>query len=276
MSSDRTQCKHDHDNLCFLCGEYLFGVNGRKFDNSPKFLNAYKARYMVDATKRSFEWSPKVACTSCYRRIPAKFSSPTFWNPPENHPQDCYFCMTEIGKGVNKLRKAKVEYPFVSTVEKAEIDPRFFGMNFEDDTVLTENFEFDDIPMYIGEHSAMEIESDEQAHSSASFPDNAATFSSSQQHEFIVPRPPDQIESHQEVTSEFVSESSGEVWNVPRRLTYYHEDLPPVRTEQPPIHVTQEIMNDIVRDSDLTKQNAELLASRFKQICPNTGKFFSL
>lgn len=110
----RSNCRHNHDDFCFVCGQYLFG---KKTNNifGPSFKEAYKRIFLRNVTDRNVQWSPNFCCNSCHRRLFDKnrqiqYFTPMVWNRPVAHPRDCYFCQTVIPKGSNKTKKTII-YP---------------------------------------------------------------------------------------------------------------------------------------------------------------------
>lgn len=66
-------------------------------------------------------------------------------------------------------------------------------------------------------------------------------------------------------TSTYVPPSSGIIFSPPKHYTQFHK--------KPNIKLTQERLNDVIRDMDLPKGKSELLASRLKDLGISDGKF---
>lgn len=228
--SETENCTNKHDKFCFVCGDYLFNSKVRSI-SSDFFVKSYKEIFKIDPNNRNIEWSPSVCCMNCNRRLldkqkTCKYSSPMLWNEPVNHPIDCYFCNTEVPFGMTKYRGASLVV--------------YPNVNSVVKPVLAAGV---------------------RAQDTSDHEDDA-------ENEFST-EPNDDIEmgNADEPTSEVYTEEIS-VLNPPTStVSSGSEFLPPNTAKKIKIlHLTQPILNDIVRDLDLPKDKAELLASRFQDI----------
>lgn len=72
------------------------------------------------------QWVPQLFCNVCrtklYKwstgeKIYFPFSSQTLWREPQNHIDDCYFCVTNV-VGINSKNYKSLKYPEVASVSK--------------------------------------------------------------------------------------------------------------------------------------------------------------
>lgn len=132
MSSE-INCIKNHDDFCFVCGNFIFMQKNRPDQKAvktysvdgPKFVEAYKNHFNRDPLERNVEWSPKVVCPTCYSKLTVRTSrinieSPMEWLVPEDHPNDCYFCKTIVPLGTNKRKMDQITYADVPSVKRAK------------------------------------------------------------------------------------------------------------------------------------------------------------
>ena len=64
-------------------------------------------------------WAPHISCKPCYNGLTAwfngkkaafNFAVSMVWREPQNHADDCYFCLTNI-TGFNASSRKKIKYP---------------------------------------------------------------------------------------------------------------------------------------------------------------------
>lgn len=273
------QCIHHPNLFCFVCAQYLynkFAINN--IDRAENFLKAYKAKFNLDATTRNVIWSPNKCCGKCYvgltnsdREI--KLSSPAIWNVPSNHPADCFFCNFELKLGARKnepqtvTRETSVAMPVVNPnaaffiVDDHEQSPEEWQS--EEATVSPQVFNPDTLKVY---ESLEEVVPDELMDL------DEPTFESSGAY-MLRPRDQNVAGTSREVdlSSEFThfTRTSISDWQEQQPEKKSHEPKPPVK-------LTQFVLNDIVRDLGLSKDAAQLLASRqvqlMKEFCPEISK----
>lgn len=246
--SSSTECKLNHDNFCFICGVYLFGTKGRNID-SPSLASAYKERFKCEVKDRNKNWSPSTSCVNCSRRLidktkPIKFASAMIWKVPENHPTDCFFCNTLIPAGANKKKATAVLYANVKSVKKPTIESQ------------------------IGEvESSSENEPEDSSHMSVE--SSAEAFSDASD---IIPTTSEESPTH--LSDDLQSEISPSIQSSHDQYQpgkYYEEQIlpPPSKRIQ---QLTQPVLNDLVRDLNLTKYHSELITSRFQDLGIGKGK----
>ena len=87
---------------------------------------SYFAYYGVDLVNHDQFWAPNIVCRPCVeglrrwtkgQQTGLKFGVPIVWNEPQDHPNDCYFCTTNI-KGLNPNKKTKWHYPDLESVRQ--------------------------------------------------------------------------------------------------------------------------------------------------------------
>lgn len=179
-----------------------------------------------------------MCCTNCSRRLndkqkTCKYSSPMLWNEPVNHPVDCYFCNTEVPFGMTKYRGASlVVYPNVNSVIKPVLAAGVRAQDTSDHEDDAENADDAENEFATEPNDDIEMENVDEPPISEVYTGetsalNPPTSTVSSGSEFLPPNTPKKIKT---------------------------------------LHLTQPILNDIVRDLDLPKDKAELLASRFQDI----------
>lgn len=125
MSAKKCDLRND---FCFVCGLRIFytGQDKRLSEikrsvNTQKFIKGYKKEFGYEP--KSSDWSPDVSCEKCYTKLASqkklRLSSPMEWNEPQKHPEECYFCQTEVKRGTNKLKRDSIKYADVPSVKKA-------------------------------------------------------------------------------------------------------------------------------------------------------------
>lgn len=301
MSSE-IKCTNDHDDFCFVCGHHVFTTATqsrhnvkRRFVTADRFRAAYQAVFGLDPARRNVQWSPQVVCASCFcsLTIPGKnlhILTPMEWMAPKNHPHDCYFCQSVLPghPPLTKKRESEIQYANVSSVKK----PKYIAASSETMTVYDEeemteaaqvDFEDDEFiaptdATTTGHVTDPAMDVDEGILAAA----NVSSASVAGSSVFRAPRPVSPGGSfvsalsgsgaeqrRQEVSSTpFPSPSSGSAF-VPARHFSYLEPKP----KKANIDLTQARLNDIVRDMDLPKAKAELLASRFNDLGLGKGMY---
>lgn len=204
------------------------------------------------------------------------------WSKPKKHPQECFFCQTVVPPGCNKTKEGLIRYAFnVPSVKKVEfVAETNAGSETEDDADADAEggadadaeggadasaeggaqggADYDDM----GFDAAADIGEDEPMDIAEELNVGASTSSGAFKAPFNLRS---STMSYASVTSNV---SSGSEFHAPR----HYSDLQPPKAMKNVIELTQERMNDIVRDMNLTKENAEFLASRFKDLGLGDGK----
>lgn len=282
--SAQNKCLHDHDDFCFVCGHRLFlrikksqAYSRKRQISETKFRTAYRALFNIDPLDRNIQWSPQVLCNACHTQLAggkgSKILTPMQWGEPKNHPHDCYFCQTVIPPGITKKRKSQVQYPDVTSVKKAKfIAPANLdtsasltvyddeasedqGMpDFQEEELEEASGAAEKIDSHTAEYDADDIE----MHAEEEF--NAPGTSSGQdviQKQSQPKEPtasssstPDVSPLHPRLreiqSTELPSPSSGSSWAVPK----HYSRLKPRKQPKAPIALTQERLNDLIRDLD--------------------------
>lgn len=120
MATNRL-CKNSADTFCYVCGEYISAKSvSYKIIMGNKFCLAYNAYFGMPIGDQDKSWAPHVSCGSCrstlegwYRGTTRKmsFAVPRIWREPQNHHDDCYFCMVDITKIKRGKGRRNIAYP---------------------------------------------------------------------------------------------------------------------------------------------------------------------
>ena len=117
MSSNRRSCVNHPDVFCYICGEYMLKENRKKVSDFLK--RVYLAYFGVRLGDQDKTWAPHQVCKTCTehlrqwttgKRKSMKFGVPMIWREPQNHFNDCYFCILNI-TGINRNNRSKWTYP---------------------------------------------------------------------------------------------------------------------------------------------------------------------
>lgn len=267
MSTQSEKCRNDRDSFCFVCGLRIFEEKVRSIDNL-KFIEAYEVLFKFKP--ESSDWCPNRVCANCYINVTSSTSacssSPMEWNKPKNHPFDCYFCQTIVPKGTNKRKSAAIVYADVPSVKKAKLSSEATESMEVGTSRNVEDIDVDDTAGedIVGEASGYRPEDQAAAvvvDAVMGTGDALPTYSPSGQ--FFSPSYHSPSYGPQDTRSEGSSvaspASSGSYYQPAR---HYYEFRPTKET----ILLNQAAMNDIVRDLDLPKDRAELLASRLTDL----------
>lgn len=107
-------CKNATDSFCYICGEFTFKTQRNAITDLVK--KAYQLYFGFSIDERNKSWLPKICCNSCSRTLRGwldgshksmPFIMPMLWSEPQNHENDCYFCMTPT-RGFSKKNKSKI------------------------------------------------------------------------------------------------------------------------------------------------------------------------
>lgn len=117
MASNRRKCKLSPDIFCYICGCF---TTLKQRTNISKFVEkAYHAYFGIKLGDQDKSWAPHSVCRSCTenlrnwtkgKRSNLTFGIPMVWREPQNHIDDCYFCLTNI-TGFNSKTKSAIQYP---------------------------------------------------------------------------------------------------------------------------------------------------------------------
>ncbi|GFY75330.1 uncharacterized protein TNIN_349391 [Trichonephila inaurata madagascariensis] len=106
MPSSRRCCVLNPDCFCYICDEYVFKKYRKPI---PDFVKTAYHYFKIKLRNQDKPWVPHIAfqkCVVCLRlwssgkRDAVMFETPTIWREPQNHHDDCYFCVVKIN-GIN-------------------------------------------------------------------------------------------------------------------------------------------------------------------------------
>ena len=115
--SSRRSCVNNPDMFCYICGEYTFEKNRKTISDFVR--RAYLGYFGVKLGDQDRTWAPHIVCKTCTehlrqwtngKRKCLRFGVPMVWREPQNHFNDCYFCIVNI-KGINQNNRNKWTYP---------------------------------------------------------------------------------------------------------------------------------------------------------------------
>lgn len=202
-------CTNSPDEFCLVCGEFVLKRNRKIFTDHYKTI--YNSCYPNAMTDFDKSWIPNTLCTYCATflskwqkgdKTKKRFSFPMIWREPENHIDDCYFCLVST-IGFNAKNRSDISYPSVTSVTmpiRGNILEASVGRGIEENESMEVN---EEIP---------------EPHASTNSADGESNL--------------------EEVDDE--NRKASKMFN-------------------------QQELNDLVRDLGLSKENAELLASRLKE-----------
>ena len=119
MSSRK--CKTSPDCFCYVCGFYVGNKHtSHKIGKEGKYWTAYKLYFGMDIGDQDKPWAPHTICGSCRSSLEGwlrgskkcmPFAIPRIWREPQNHTDDCYFCMVNILKYRKVKGRKALTYP---------------------------------------------------------------------------------------------------------------------------------------------------------------------
>ncbi|XP_061443081.1 uncharacterized protein LOC133365351 isoform X1 [Rhineura floridana] len=124
MSSSRRGCLNNPNAFCYICGEYTLQKQRKNITDFVK--QAYLAYFGVKLGDQDKSWAPHKVCKTCVEclrqwkngeRKRLKFGVPMVWTEPQNHHDDCYFCVVNV-KGFNRYKKHRWEYPDLGSARR--------------------------------------------------------------------------------------------------------------------------------------------------------------
>lgn len=274
MSSE-IKCINDHDDFCFVCGTRVFHIKKKgeipkmRYIDGPKFVEGYQQLFNRNPLDRIVDWSPRISCDTCFTKMthPTRLQnieSPMEWFAPVDHPNDCFFCQTVVPPGTNKRRAGSIQYADVPAVKKPKFTHEEADDYFDDDGDFNIDAIVEDIVEDIVGDSSVAVPpaenepSDETVNvaEGGEFNIRASTASHASSAAFNI----------RASTSSYAS-SSGSEFTLPK----HYSNLQP-RKEKESIVLTQQRMNDLIRDLNLSKLKAEILASRLNDLGLGGGK----
>ncbi|KAI6646990.1 hypothetical protein LOD99_8989 [Oopsacas minuta] len=117
------QCKNSPDSFCYVCGYYVGDKHvSNKISKEAKYWEAYRLYFGMSIGDQEKAWAPHVICGSCRSNLEAwlrgfarvmPFAIPRVWREPQNHHDDCYFCMVNIAKYRKVKGRRALTYPSI-------------------------------------------------------------------------------------------------------------------------------------------------------------------
>ena len=122
MASSR-KCKLSADCFCYVCGLYVSLKQVKyKINLEAKFAQAYERYFGIKIGDQDKNWAPHVICGTCRSNLDAwlrgdrhsmPFAIPRVWREPQNHTDDCYFCMVDISRFKKTKNRRDIVYPSI-------------------------------------------------------------------------------------------------------------------------------------------------------------------
>ena len=113
----RRRCRNDPDVFCYICGSFI--TTKQSMSITYFVRKAYFGYFGMRLGDQDKTWAPHTVCRSCVENLrqwtkgirkSLSFGIPMVWREPQNHVNDCYFCMTNIS-GFNAKTKSLITYP---------------------------------------------------------------------------------------------------------------------------------------------------------------------
>ena len=122
MSSSR-KCKLSADCFCYVCGLYISLKQVKyRIKVEAKFSYAYELYFGMKIGDQDKHWAPRVICGTCRSNLDGwlrgdrhsmPFAIPRIWREPQNHTDDCYFCMVDISRFRRTKNRRDIVYPSI-------------------------------------------------------------------------------------------------------------------------------------------------------------------
>lgn len=126
-------CLNSPDKFCYVCGRMFFKKQLKTITESVKVK--YFETFGYPIRNQDKQWVPHNICTYCHRTMyndyisPFRFVNPMRWMEPQNHIDDCYFCLTEAPGCVSLGYKHRATYPELATTHAEEMDQEWIDNN---------------------------------------------------------------------------------------------------------------------------------------------------
>ena len=122
------ECKNLPNCFCYVCGFYISGKHTTyKIVKGTKYWTAYRLYFGMDIGDQDKPWAPHAICGSCRSNLEGwlrgsgkimSFAVPRVWREPQNHHDDCYFCIINISKYRKVSGRRAITYPSIpSSIE---------------------------------------------------------------------------------------------------------------------------------------------------------------
>ena len=110
-------CVNSSESFCYLYGEFVVKKQQR---NITDFVEkVYFAYFGVKIGDQDKSWAPHGVCLECVEGLriwskgkvkPFRFDVSMIWREPQNHSDDCYFCLCNV-QGYIAKNKKQIRYP---------------------------------------------------------------------------------------------------------------------------------------------------------------------
>ena len=116
-------CKNSPNCFCYVCGFYY--ISGKhttyKILKGTKYWTAYKLYFRMEINDQDKPWAPHVICGSCRSNLEGWLRGSEkvmsfavrVCREPQNHYDDCYFCMINISKYRKVSGRRAMTYPSI-------------------------------------------------------------------------------------------------------------------------------------------------------------------
>ncbi|GFY18904.1 uncharacterized protein TNCV_3875921 [Trichonephila clavipes] len=130
MPSSRRCCVLNPDYFCYICGEYVFAKYRKPISDFVKTV--YQEYFKIKLCNQNKLWVPHIVCQKCVvclrlwpsrKRDAVMFETPMIWQEPQNHHDDCYFCVVKIN-GINPGNRKNRSYPNLSSSQRSQLKSR--------------------------------------------------------------------------------------------------------------------------------------------------------
>ena len=94
-------CLNKTSSFCYVCGDFATVAQRRTIISLPRTTYVHYFDCKIGDQDKS--WAPHICYKLCYNGLTAclnakkaafNFAVPMVWREPRNHPDDCYFCLT--------------------------------------------------------------------------------------------------------------------------------------------------------------------------------------
>ena len=116
------ECKNSQ-NCFYICGFFISGKQTTyKIVKGTKYWTAYRLYFVLDIGDQDKPWAPHLICGSCRFNLEGwlrdsgkvmSFAVPRVWREPQNHYDDCYFCLINISKYCKVSGRRAITYPSI-------------------------------------------------------------------------------------------------------------------------------------------------------------------
>ena len=132
MASSKRSCVNNPNHFCFICGEYTRICKEYRLNATAFVKKSYMNYFRHPLDMKNKPWVPQKVCKICVeflrlwtneKRNKFRYETAMIWNEPQNHFDDCYFCLVNI-TGINKKNRAKWEYPCIRSAYRRVLSPK--------------------------------------------------------------------------------------------------------------------------------------------------------